>query len=63
MFIFDSCRLNLAAVTPVNYECCSKNLIGSFIYKIENFPNGEIKELNFSDLHPDLLQQSIRAGN
>ena len=55
--MFDRYRHNAAAVTPIKYECDSKNLTGDFC-KIENFACGEINEQNFSNLHPRLTNVS-----
>ena len=49
-FMIDMCPRSSAVVTPVKYECDSKNLTRN-ICKIENYAYGEINEWSFRNPH------------
>ena len=54
MFIFDRCRCSSTAVTPLKYECDSKNLNRyTYLCKIENFAYREINEQSLVTPTPD----------
>ena len=56
--IFDRCHHNLAAVTPVKYECDS----GILFCKIQNIPYREKSEWSFCELHPWIQVTEIQVN-